>query len=151
MKKIILVLGVLLLFAGATSAQDYKTGIGVRLGWDQGLTIKHFISGKSALEGIVSFRWGGLDLTGLYEVHNDIQGLDRLRWFFGGGAHVGFYGSNYAGGAVTAIGVAGILGLEYSFSEIPINLSLDWKPVFDIVGYSHFFADGGALSIRYIF
>jgi hypothetical protein len=51
----------------------------------------------------------------------------------------------------TVIGVDGILGLEYNFSEVPINISIDWKPAFNLVGYSRFFGDGGALSLRYIF
>jgi hypothetical protein len=49
------------------------------------------------------------------------------------------------------IGIDGILGLEYNFVEVPINLSIDWKPSFNIVNNHDFWADGGALSIRYIF
>ncbi|NMD02520.1 MAG: hypothetical protein GYA71_04535, partial [Bacteroidales bacterium] len=72
------------------------------------------------------------------------------------GGHLGFYnGDNTTWGDVgntyTVVGVDGIIGLEYSFDEIPINLSLDWKPSFSFVGYSHFFPDGAAFSIRYIF
>ena len=47
-------------------AQDYNTGIGLRGGLSNGLTIKHFISSNTALEGIISTRWRGLELTGLY-------------------------------------------------------------------------------------
>jgi len=152
MKKIFLTLSVVLLFAGVVNAQDYKTGIGARLGWDVGLTVKHFLNEKSAIEGILAYpyKWGGPSITGLYEIHNNIGGIERLRWFIGGGAHVGFYGSGYTGGAATAIGLDGILGLEYSFSDIPINLSLDWKPQFDIVPATFFGYQGVALSIRYI-
>jgi hypothetical protein len=49
------------------------------------------------------------------------------------------------------VGLDGILGLEYSFVGIPINISVDWKPAFNFAGHSGFWADGGAISIRYIF
>lgn len=40
------------------SAQEYKTGIGLRGGWIGGLTVKHFIKEGKALEGIFSSGWG---------------------------------------------------------------------------------------------
>ena len=55
------------------------------------------------------------------------------------------------GSTYTVIGIDGIIGLEYSFTEIPINVSIDWKPVLNIIGYSGFWGDGGALSVRYMF
>ena len=50
-------------------AQDYKTGIGIRGGTQNGLTVKHFFSEHSAIEGIVSTRWEGFYVIGLYEWH----------------------------------------------------------------------------------
>ncbi len=137
-------------------SQDYNTGIGLRGGFDNGITIKHFVSSKAALEGIIASRWRGLELTGLYEIHNRAFDTDRLNWYYGFGAHIGFWnGDNRRWGthgeSYTVIGVDGILGLEYNFEEIPFNLSVDWKPAFNFYGYSGFWADGGALSIRYIF
>lgn len=151
MKK--LALSVLLAFFVIcfTNAQDYKSAVGLRGGWGYGLTIKHFLGEKSAVEGLISSRWAGFDITGLYEIHNPAFDVDRLKWFYGGGGHLGLYGSSYIGGTGVIIGVDGILGLDYSFSEFPINLSIDWKPAFNIVGYSRFYPDGGAFSIRYIF
>ena len=34
-------------------AQDYQTGVGLRLGVSNGLTVKHFLSDRAALEGIL--------------------------------------------------------------------------------------------------
>ncbi len=114
------------------------------------VTTPDFMSGKSAIELLLATRWSGFEITGLYEVHNSAFDIDRFNWYFGAGAHIGFYGSSYGGGEGTFVGIDGILGLEYNFSEAPINISLDWKPAFDF-GYNNFFADGGALSLRYIF
>lgn len=141
-----------------SNAQDYNTGIGLRGGFAQGITIKHFVTSKAAFEGIIASRWKGVQLTGLYEVHGRAFDAERLKWFIGFGGHVGFWnGDNTSdywgdpGTSYTVIGIDGILGLEYSFTEVPINIGLDWKPAFNLYGHSGFWADGGAFSIRYIF
>ena len=119
-------------------------------------TVKHFIGEKSALEGLVSTRWKGIEITGLYEMYNQAFDVERLNWYFGGGAHIGFYnGDNTdwgtAGATYTNLGIDGILGMEYNFIEVPINLSIDWKPAVNITGNNGFVSDNGAISIRYIF
>ena len=155
MRKIVLTF-IFALSVTLASAQDYKTGVGLRAGLSQGLTIKHFVSEKAAFEGLLSTRWRGLDITGLYEIHNRAFDVDRLNWYYGFGAHVGFWdGRNTSWGntgtTYTVIGIDGILGIEYNFSEAPINIGLDWKPAINLTGYTGFWGDGGALSIRYIF
>jgi hypothetical protein len=158
MKKI----GLSLLFALCLffygNAQDYNTGIGLRGGFASGLTIKHFVTSKAAFEGILASRWRGIEVTGLYEVHGRAFQTERMKWFIGFGAHVGFWNGDYThkywgepGESYTVVGLDGILGLEYSFVEVPFNIGIDWKPAFNFYGYSGFWADGGALSIRYIF
>jgi hypothetical protein len=156
MKKIVTIFIILLCLTSISYAQDYNTGIGLRGGFSNGLTIKHFISSKSALEGIFASRWRGLEITGLYEVHNRAFNSEQLKWFIGFGGHVGFWNGDYAkwgtpGIAYTVIGVDGILGIEYSFREFPVNIGVDWKPAFNFVGYTGFWADGGAVSLRFIF
>ena len=158
MKKIVMTLLIVFGLVSISSAQDYNTGVGFRGGWENGLTVKHFVSSSSAFEGILSSRWQGFMVTGLYEIHATAFDANRLKWYFGFGGHVGFWNGDYKkdywgepGTNYTVVGVDGILGLEYSFTEIPFNISLDWKPAFNFVGYSGWWADGGALSIRYIF
>jgi len=138
------------------SGQDYKTGLGLRAGTSPGLTVKQFLNRKAAFEGLVTFKWGGLDISGLYEVHNMAFEVDQLNWYYGFGAHIGFWdGSNTPWGhydrSYAVIGAAGILGIEYSFSEVPINVGIDWKPVLNIVGDPGLWADEAAISVRYIF
>lgn len=149
MKKFLAIITIAVLFTAVASAQDYNNGIGLRAGFNQGITFKHFILTKSAIEVLMATRWRGIEVAGLFEIHNRAFDIDRFNWYFGAGAHIGFYGSGYGGGSGTFVGIDGILGLEYNFTELPINIGLDWKPAFDF-GYSHFFADGGALSVRYI-
>ncbi len=158
MKKLFLTFVLTFFILTMLSAQDYGTGIGLRGGFSSGLTVKHFISQKNALEGILSTRWRGFDITGLYEIHNQAFDTDRLNWYFGFGAHLGFWDGDYTytrwgevGRNYIIIGIDGILGIEYNFREAPINIGIDWKPAFNIIGYTGFWGDGGALSIRYIF
>jgi hypothetical protein len=156
MKKIILTLALVIFISAFASAQDYNTGVGLRLGFSNGLTVKHFLSQRSAVEGLLATRWRGFEITGLFEVHNQAFDVERLNWYYGFGGHIGFWnGDNTTWGDVgtnyTLIGIDGILGIEYNFKEVPINIGLDWKPAFNLTGYTGFWGDGGALSIRYIF
>ena len=95
MKKIILTFTLALFITALASAQDYDTGVGLRLGFSNGLTVKHFLSQRSAVEGLLSTRWHGFELTGLYEVHDNAFDVDRLNWYFGGGGHIGFWNGDY--------------------------------------------------------
>jgi hypothetical protein len=158
MKKIIMIILVVFCLASISYAQDYRTGIGLRGGFANGLTIKHFVSERTAFEFLFASRWRGLEITGLYEIHNIAFHEERLHWYYGIGAHVGFWNGDYTykywgdrGTTYTVVGIDAILGIEYNVREAPFNIGLDWKPAFNLVGYSGFWADGGALSIRYIF
>lgn len=157
MKKIIITFTLVLFLAVYANAQDYETGVGLRLGFFNGLTVKHFVSDRSAFEGLLETRWRGFEITGLYEAHNPAFEIDRLNWYFGGGAHIGFWNGDYTSGwgdegvNYTVIGIDGIIGIEFNFEEFPLNIGLDWKPVFNLTGHSGFWGDGGALSLRYIF
>jgi len=156
MKKTILVLIVIVVAAGLFG-MDYSTGIGVRGGLSNGLTVKHFIGGTTAIEGILATRWGGFNITGLYEIHKaSAFDVEHLNWYYGLGAHVGFWSGKDVGWAddekdYTVIGIDGIIGIEYNFQELPFNIGLDWKPAFNLTENTEFWGDGGALSLRYVF
>ena len=155
MKRIVLTM---ILAAGMVilaNAQDYKTGIGLRFGDGAGITVKHFLNNRGAIEGFLFSKWHGFNITGLYEIHDIAFDVDRLKWFYGFGAHIGFYNGDYVrwgepGYAYNVFGIDGVAGLEYSFTEAPINLGLDLKPALNLVGYTGFWMEFG-LSARYIF
>lgn len=158
MRKLLLAVIIFTSTVAVTSAQDYRTGIGLRAGNPAGLTVKHFVSNRTAIEGMLATRWGGFVITGLFEAHRQLADVDQLNWYYGFGGHVGFWNGSYnrnywgdPGTSYTVVGIDGILGLEYSFRDLPVNIGLDWKPAFNIIGYSGVWADGAAFSIRYIF
>lgn len=137
---------------------QYNTGIGLRVGSGNGISVKHFVQTHAAVEGILYTRWSGFLLTGLYEVHRDVRGVRGLQWFFGGGAH---YGTWNAGNHdlprvpkredMQTFGLDGIIGLDYKFYNAPINLSFDWKPAVNFNESAGFWWDELALSARFAF
>jgi len=156
MKKLLLTLAFGVFVFSLVSAQDYNTGIGFRGGLVNGLTVKHFLNQKGAVEVLLATRYKGFEITGLYEIHNPLANTGNLKWYYGVGGHVGFYNGDNTNwdddeGSYTSLGIDLVLGLEYSFEKVPVNLSLDWKPEFNLFGYSRFIGDGLALSVRFIF
>jgi len=158
MKKSLLISALLIVMVISSHGQDYKTGIGFRGGLTNGLTVKHFLDGRNALEGLLATRWRGFEVTLLYEIHNPAFNVERLNWYYGFGGHVGFWNGDYTykywgyeGTSYTVAGIDGVIGIEYNFSAVPINIGLDWKPALNLIGYSGFWGDNGALSIRFIF
>lgn len=128
------------------AAPNYRLGLGVRLSnstptLNNSITGKYFVTDRSAVEGIISFgsRFG---IGGLLEIHRPTN-IEGLKWFYGAGAYVGFENSN------TYLGPTGILGIDYKFTNVPINLSLDWKPELDIIPDINFVPDAFALSVRF--
>jgi len=63
MKKIITSIACLLLLSTITpeanAQKNYNTGLGIRLGYAYGLSVKHFLSESVSFEGIVSSRYYG--------------------------------------------------------------------------------------------
>lgn len=139
-------------------SQNYSTAAGLRVGAFSGLTMKHFVSGTNAIEGLASMRWGGVALTGLFEWQKPIRGARNLDYFLGLGAHIGIWDNNKyywyheeRNGSFVIFGVDFIAGLEYTFPGVPFNLGLDWKPAFNLTGDNHWWGDEVAVSIRYTF
>ena len=155
-KKYIFIIFLSIVLTGSVKSQDYLNAVGIRAGLSQGITYKHFLSTTDAVEGILAVRWGGFHITGLYEKHTTAFDVDQLYFYYGGGAHLGVWDDNTSpwfddNKSSTVIGIDGIIGLEYVFYEIPFNISLDWKPGLNLIGYTGFWGDELALSLRFMF
>ncbi|HEV7348641.1 hypothetical protein [Telluribacter sp.] len=155
MKKI-LHISFLLLVVGLSNqlchAQSYQTGVGIRLGNTGGLSVKHFVDGRRAVEGILSTRWRSLGVTGLLEWHKEAFQTPGLNFYYGVGGHLylGGYRRRYYERS-SGIGIDGILGLEYQLRQSPISGSLDWKPAINLIGRGGYQEGGLALTVRYVF
>jgi hypothetical protein len=140
-------------------AQSYQSAVGLRLGGlTNGLTVKHFVSNSSALEGILSIGNKAFVVTGLYEMHTPVDQSKLFAFYYGIGAHVGFFQDGgyyyYHNDLIythqSVVGIDGILGLEYKFKTVPLNVGMDFKPFIDFNDRSNIYFDGG-VSIRYTF
>lgn len=136
---------------------SYKAAIGLKFIYGVSLTGKVFIKENSALEGILRYNGAGglgsnIAFTGLYEYHAPIKGVDGLRWYVGGGAHVNYFSWKDSDvDAVTTFGVACIVGLEYKFANLPLAVSADWQPAYIISNPSGFSAENGGIGVKYTF
>lgn len=140
-------------------AQDYSSAIGLRLGYPLSLSYKTFLNDQGAVEvfggirGFSTYSW--VNIGGAYQHHQDISGVEGLNWYIGGGASVffwnfkdSFFGDNSSS---TTFGILGNIGLDYTFPETPINVSVDWMPIYFINGFGNGFGGGyGGLAIRYV-
>ena len=149
-RTIIALIVVLVTTVTVAKAQDYRFGVGVRLSTpsptlNNSISGKYFITDRNAIEGLISFgsRFG---LGALIEIHRPFS-TPGLSWFYGGGAYIGFEGEPNQ----TFFGPTGIIGLDYKFNNVPLNLSLDWKPELDFIPAVNFVPDAIALSVRFTF
>jgi len=158
------------LFTTTAFTQAYEKQVGLRLGVTPGITGKIIKNDRTAIEGILGFRTGGLQMVALLESYHPLIKTNTQRWmmYFGGGAHLGFVNgynrvrrwSNTSGyyfeeqrvvGPV--LGLDGIIGTEYTFQKVPITLSIEFKPFFEVQDFRQFdvnFWDFG-FGIKYSF
>ncbi len=148
--KTFLMATLFVIFAANTSAQNYKTGVGVRAGLFNGLTVKNFVSPHNAIEGIVNFRWDGVIVTGLYEWQSGMRCAPGFDYVLGVGTHVGFF-NNYKWDKSKSViaGVDVLLGIEYTFPTAPFTIGLDYKPAFNFIGDNHIWMDGVGVNFRF--
>jgi len=93
MKNLYLVIIIFLGGVGVTSAQNYDSAVGLRLGVPNSISYKKFISESNAIElygGIRSYFGNSLlSANASYQIHNPIETEDNLQWYYGVGAGIG--------------------------------------------------------------
>ncbi len=156
MKKIskLTLLLFLLAYSGIASAQkikqpkpSYKTAVGVKFS-PLAVSIKSMSGKKKAFEFLGYFNHG-FRLTVLAEYYGNINEDKNFKWYIGGGGHVGFASKAYGGDA--KLGIDGVIGLDYKFKGLPLNLSIDWQPSYGFGDDENFTANWGGIGVRYCF
>lgn len=124
----------------------YTKAIGLRAGETSGITYKQFFTPVEAFEGILGLWPNAIGITGLYEKYVPFGSVSGLNWYFGGGAHLSIgtgklfyferegsryysYRSKYPG---LAVGVDGLVGIEYKLPKAPFAISFDIKPFLEV-------------------
>jgi len=163
MNKIILVSILFFITISTVNAQEISNhAIGIRFGDNDGfggeISYQRQLSENNRLELDLGFRnrdkYGdAFKLSGIYQWVWNIDG--GFNWYAGFGAGIGSWnvGNDYEGNDDDGLflNADGNIGIEYNF-DIPLLISLDFRPEFGIVGD---YGDGTdldlALSIRYQF
>ena len=146
--KLILLSAILLVFGQKElTAQPYKHSAGIRAGFSSGISYKGFLLHRmSAFEVDFLYNRHGLNLAALYEYHLEpFRKNTRTFVFLGGGVFGGDWEDEFS------MGLAAVAGMEYTLRDLPLNFSIDWKPMLNV--YELFepeWLDFG-LSIRYRF
>ena len=163
MKKIIVTSFILLGLTFHVKAQDLsKNVLGLRLGNNSGfggeISYQRALSNSNRLEFDLGWRnsndINAIKIVGLYHwVWNIDNGFN---WYSGFGAGLGTWNYNLDNNSNhgTFLFLAGDVGVEYNFNEVPIQLSLDLRPELYINsgGYRNSnFGSDLALGIRYKF
>ena len=133
----------------------YKKALGVKM-YPSAISYKSFTSDNKAIEVLGYITLDGFRTTVLMEKYSPFASTDQLSWYVGYGGHIGVWSeewkkNNPTHNAGIALGVDGILGLDYKIKNAPLNLSLDWQPSFNFVGSSYFESGWAGLGIRYTF
>jgi hypothetical protein len=154
-------------FVKAQAQNDYHSAIGARLGTGYydvfSASYKTFIaSSPGAVEfnfgfrpySITDYSWVNLSLSASYQYHFSIP-VDGLKWYIGGGL-VPFYSfSTHSGYAGFGLGIFPTGGIDYKFSDIPLNLSADFRPTIQVIKpydyYDNVNIANFGISVRYTF
>jgi len=142
----ILALALIFLCSKVEAQQDYRMALGARISsggpaLNNSVTFRYFMNDQAAIEAMASFDPGAVGA--LYEVFKTTN-IPGFKWFFGAGAYGGFGNGQY-------FGAQGIVGLDYKFSNVPINLSVDWKPELNFINEVMFEPSALGLSVRFTF
>ncbi|MES2828278.1 MAG: hypothetical protein V4687_08990 [Bacteroidota bacterium] len=138
--------------ADTVSAQNYNTGLGLRIDAGDGFTgvgfnIKHFFTRNNAIDANLIFFDG--DVVGLgaeYQYNAPVTGVKGLDWYLGIGPNF-LFGNN-----ATAVQIRPVAGLDLKVPGAPIDFAFDWRPMFTLNdNYDSVNAARFGISIRYAF
>lgn len=98
----------------------------------------------SRVHADVSFGNDGVGIDALWNPVYDNISTSDFKWYAGFGPSL-YLADDFK------LGVAGEIGVEYPFADVPITLGLDWRPYFILVENTNFDAGGFGLNVRWRF
>lgn len=133
-----------------------EKAFGLRLGWGGGLSYVQSLTDDQDVELILTPRWGGIILTGLYERKVPLT-KESWNWFYGGGLHGGYHHrNNFVGEGFNGdplyinLGFDLIAGIKYRFDSVPLEFSADYKPSIELLAKRNLLLEEFAISFRYL-
>ena len=124
-----------------TSAQSYKTGLGLMIDVGDGGTfvgphVKHFFTRNGAGEFDILFGNGSTAVQALYQYNAPLGGAKGLNWYVGAGPGIAFANK----GVGNSFYITPAIGLDFKIHGAPLAISADWRPKF-------FLSDGGGNNV----
>lgn len=149
-----------LIFLGMVSlghSQVKARSLGLRLGGGDvsgaEISYQHGMSNPNRLELDLGFgaseNHNRIFLAGIYQWVWNLK--NDFNWYAGPGASIGYYSYENADDNIN-IAVGGQIGIEYDFTrqDVPLLVSLDLRPMWDLLGDNSGLGWGVALGVRYI-
>ena len=146
--KFLKVLSLVFFLGLSASLESQAQEVGIRFGNVNGNNVAvdgvFALGDFSRIHADVSFGNDGVGIDALWNpIYDDISTSD-FKWYAGFGPSL-FLSDDFK------FGVAGEIGAEYPFADVPLTLGLDWRPYFIIVEETSFDAGGFGLNIRWRF
>jgi hypothetical protein len=147
LKKFIFITAIFFVINTNVSGESRGFGAGIMLGEPTGISLKNWISKTNAWDAGIAWgfgKHGAFHLHGDYLWHKyDLINVDKgtLPLYYGVGARLLFADD-------THLGIRGVVGLDYLFEGLPLDVFLEIAPIFDIVPGTEF-SFNGAIGVRY--
>ena len=122
--------------------------VGLVGGFDYGLQVKKYM-GNSSLDFRGVLHCHGFQLAGLYEWNHNLGSNFTL--YYGVGAGLGTWRISADHDKGFGLDIEAIVGVEWQIPGVPLALSLDYRPAFEILPEIGFYAKGFAFGIKYLF
>jgi len=151
MKKIVLTLSIIIGIITLSKAQD--NAIGVRLGYGAEFSFqKNRLVGTERIEFDLGFAFErGLNGAVIYQWTWDLSHCicDGFQWYLGAGGAFRYWHEEKENDYFNIGGVLQV-GIEYTFPTVPIQLSLDYRPIVYFSNKNGWY-DGICAGVRYKF
>ena len=159
MKKLLLVLIAVVGMSFVANAQNNEKAIGLRFGYGTEVSYQQPVGAnrlevdfgrlETLLNSYYHYFTASVTYQWLFDLGSVVPGL---AWYAGPGAGAGWYTSTYYTSGLT-VGVGGIVGVDYKFNNLPLLVSLDFRPFYSVVNHSYYnsFDYSTALGVRYTF
>jgi hypothetical protein len=146
-KRVLFLSAICIVFVTEAGAQSSGFGVGIMIGEPTGISLKNWVSKSNAWDAGVAWGFGkegAFHLHGDYLWHKyDLIKVDKgaLPLYYGVGARLLFSND-------THFGIRGVIGLDYLFDGLPLDIFLEIVPIFDLAPGTGF-SFNGALGVRY--
>ena len=133
-----------------SSGTDYKNALGMGVDFGHGATLfgvsgKHFFWPNHVGQGEILFGNREIFISLFYQFHRELENAPGLRWFLGGGGTLDVHSK------FSDFSLRPMAGLDYKINNIPLNLSIDWRPGFQLTHNSDVEAGRFGFGFRYTF